>query len=157
MALIKCPECGNMVSNIAKACIHCGYPLNQEELLRDKNYNIILIEVGNSKNPIWHYLAENYEMSYNDGLRIFNNLPYTLFENVPVDEAQSIYNQIISFGGIAKLEEYTAPEYKEELRCPRCNSNMVTTGSRGYSSVWGFIGSGSTVNRCGKCGYTWKP
>lgn len=22
---------------------------------------------------------------------------------------------------------------------------------------WGTIGSGKTVNRCGKCGYTWKP
>ncbi len=26
MALIKCPECGNNVSNKAKYCIHCGYP-----------------------------------------------------------------------------------------------------------------------------------
>jgi len=27
MALIKCPECEKMVSDKAKACIHCGYPL----------------------------------------------------------------------------------------------------------------------------------
>ena len=27
MALIKCPECGREISNMAKACIHCGYPL----------------------------------------------------------------------------------------------------------------------------------
>lgn len=27
MALIKCPECGKEVSDRAKACIHCGYPL----------------------------------------------------------------------------------------------------------------------------------
>ena len=30
MALIKCPECGQEVSNQAPACIHCGYPLNEE-------------------------------------------------------------------------------------------------------------------------------
>jgi ribosomal protein L37E len=27
MALIKCPDCGNQVSDQAQACIHCGYPL----------------------------------------------------------------------------------------------------------------------------------
>lgn len=27
MALIKCPECGKEISDKAKACIHCGYPL----------------------------------------------------------------------------------------------------------------------------------
>ncbi len=30
MALIKCPECGEMVSDQAPACIHCGYPLNAQ-------------------------------------------------------------------------------------------------------------------------------
>lgn len=29
MALIKCPECGKDVSDKAKACIHCGYPLTE--------------------------------------------------------------------------------------------------------------------------------
>ena len=27
MALIKCPECGREISDKAKACIHCGYPI----------------------------------------------------------------------------------------------------------------------------------
>ena len=30
MALIKCPECGKEISNRAPACIHCGFPLNEE-------------------------------------------------------------------------------------------------------------------------------
>ena len=33
MALIKCPECGKEISDKAKACIHCGYPLEE---LKDK-------------------------------------------------------------------------------------------------------------------------
>ena len=28
MALIKCPECSNMVSSIAAACPHCGSPVS---------------------------------------------------------------------------------------------------------------------------------
>lgn len=27
MALIKCPECNNMISDKSKQCIHCGFPL----------------------------------------------------------------------------------------------------------------------------------
>lgn len=29
MAMIKCPECGNQVSDKAKMCIHCGCPIEQ--------------------------------------------------------------------------------------------------------------------------------
>ncbi len=29
IALIKCPECGQNVSDSATACIHCGYPLQK--------------------------------------------------------------------------------------------------------------------------------
>lgn len=31
MALIKCPECGNKVSDKANACPKCGYPNNKKE------------------------------------------------------------------------------------------------------------------------------
>lgn len=43
------------------------------------------------------------------------------------------------------------------LKCPRCKSAAITTGQRGYSLVYGFIGSGKTMNRCGNCGYKWIP
>ncbi len=32
MALIKCPECKNEVSDSAKACPKCGYPIKQETI-----------------------------------------------------------------------------------------------------------------------------
>ena len=32
MALIKCPECGKEVSDKAKSCIHCGYPINVSKI-----------------------------------------------------------------------------------------------------------------------------
>jgi uncharacterized C2H2 Zn-finger protein len=43
------------------------------------------------------------------------------------------------------------------LKCPRCSSTAVTIGTRGYSMITGFIGSGETMNRCGNCGHKWKP
>ena len=33
MALINCPECGQEISDKAKWCVHCGYPLQAEQLL----------------------------------------------------------------------------------------------------------------------------
>ena len=36
MALIKCPECGNMVSDKAIACIHCGSPLIVDKSVKIK-------------------------------------------------------------------------------------------------------------------------
>lgn len=29
MALIECPECGKQISDKSKACIHCGYPIDE--------------------------------------------------------------------------------------------------------------------------------
>lgn len=31
MALIQCPECGKEVSDKARKCPHCGYPLEELE------------------------------------------------------------------------------------------------------------------------------
>ena len=43
------------------------------------------------------------------------------------------------------------------LKCPKCGSTAITTGQRGFSLISGFWGSGKTMNRCGNCGYKWKP
>ncbi len=46
---------------------------------------------------------------------------------------------------------------KNTPHCPKCGSTAVVIGTRGYSVVTGFIGSGDTMNRCGNCGHKWKP
>lgn len=59
------------------------------------------------------------------------------------------------------LQKATLDKQKSErlntIKCPKCGSTAVTIGERGYSLLTGFIGSGQTMNRCGKCGYKWKP
>lgn len=46
---------------------------------------------------------------------------------------------------------------KDVIHCPKCNSTAITTGARGVNNFWGLFGASKTVNRCGNCGYTWKP
>ena len=65
-------------------------------------------------------------------------------------------SRISQFRAQAKADGcYDKP--KPKLHCPKCGSEYITTGKRGYSLLTGFIGSGKTVNRCGSCGYKWKP
>ena len=41
MALIACPECGGKISDQAKACVHCGYPLKRAIF----TFKITLLEI----------------------------------------------------------------------------------------------------------------
>lgn len=61
------------------------------------------------------------------------------------------------FRGQVQQQENSKQQISNQIKCPKCGSTSITAGSRGYSIVWGFIGSGSTVNRCSNCGYKWKP
>lgn len=60
-------------------------------------------------------------------------------------------------------EEAAKQREKQRMReqgipfCPQCGSTAITTGARGVNAMWGLIGASKTVNRCGNCGYTWKP
>lgn len=52
------------------------------------------------------------------------------------------------------------PQEKQKpapITCPKCGSTHITAGQRGYSIVWGFMGSNKTMNRCAKCGHKWQP
>lgn len=41
MALIKCPECGNQVSDTARNCPHCGYQLKENNYKQSPIYKTI--------------------------------------------------------------------------------------------------------------------
>jgi len=55
----------------------------------------------------------------------------------------------------ARIEEKRAEG--DKIRCPRCKSEQVHAGMRGFNVLVGFIGSGSTVITCLKCGHRFKP
>ena len=86
MALIRCPECGQTISDKAKACIHCGYPLDYEEnfddeIYDDDNYHIqlrtyqtpfTLEQYDNEGNLSGRYSITDIHFGVNgDELRIF--------------------------------------------------------------------------------------
>ena len=48
-------------------------------------------------------------------------------------------------------------EDDNKVSCPKCGCTDIGVANRGYSLMWGFIGSGKSMNVCKKCGYKWKP
>lgn len=145
---LVCSACGKRNMAHGPKCVRCGNPISKEtcELIPVK------------EEP-------------------FSECPFCGKEHdIPVEECSCGF-------GLSELEylEKAAKEYEEnkargidittQPRCPRCGSTAIATGPRGYSSAFslvssllggnpveaGLIGSGRTVNRCAKCGMTWKP
>ena len=132
MALIKCPECGKEVSDKAPACIHCGCPLERKVMIdfNGKTYDITFVEDPNINALRKPLMVKN--LLGCDGMTAID----IVIKYCPEDQRKSA----------------THP-----LKCPKCGSTAITTGARGANWAWGFIGARQTVNRCGNCGYTWKP
>lgn len=56
------------------------------------------------------------------------------------------------------LNSSSSQDYEEpKVRCPKCGSTSIGSTTRGYSLLTGFLGSGTPMNVCQKCGYKWKP
>ena len=162
MALIKCPECGKEISDKSKACIHCGYPLGNI-VYNEIKYKVVLTSVDNRiicTKRIPEVLSEYDDVK--QLVRIISDLPkpYTLRSNLTREEADEIQDRLHEFGAhtnILEMNQSFDVINDKQLQCPKCNSTQVMIGPRGFSLITGFIGSNKTVNRCGKCGYTWKP
>lgn len=43
------------------------------------------------------------------------------------------------------------------VKCPKCGSQHISSGNRGYSFIWGSLGSEETLNHCQNCGHSWNP
>lgn len=157
MAIIKCPECGREVSSKAQACIHCGCPIEYK-----RKDNVCIINATEyDLTDYKHRLLTNdetkaetvYELTTRlvnmvNGMSIFGaaELSKIILETKEVPETFDIEPYKIKF-----------KEPDNTVCCPACGSTNIVTGSRGYSLIWGFIGSGDTVNRCARCGHKWRP
>lgn len=85
-------------------------------------------------------------------------------ERIKRNEIDRIKNEYIRNYPDVFIKENADIYRKEQLkiqintiRCPKCGSTSIATKNRGYSVIWGKVGSGDAVNVCQKCGYEWKP
>lgn len=164
MALIKCPECGKEISDKSHQCIHCGYPLEEIEVASKpvmKLYKVVLEDVSpKNKVRIIKVIRECTGLGLAEAKALTDTVPSVIKTELTLEEAQRIGTELSAENARVSISDSTdnkVMRFEDKLFCPRCHSTFVTTGSRGFSFVTGFLGSGKTVNRCGKCGYKWTP
>lgn len=177
MAIVKCIECGHDVSTYADKCPNCGCPISVTTNSGENLFDVILENPGEEKFQVIRFVRElsNPKKGLAEAMEVVDNPPKTIISSIGESDGRAVVSKLAEIGCTAKLErahdsvdsnnavdgsnvKSTFLFTKDQpLRCPRCGSTAVTTTSRGYSLVWGFAGSNKTVNRCGKCGHTWKP
>lgn len=94
MALIKCPECGKEISNKAKNCVNCGYPIKEgdtEEKIKptitndkkdDKDFDTLMyklewIKSGKDK------FKETNSHRYMETIMKANNMSFEPYDDIP--------------------------------------------------------------------------
>lgn len=180
MAVIKCTECGHDVSTYADKCPNCGCPVsvivgNVGEA-NDK-YDIVLEDPGENVLQVVRFIRElsTPMKGLREAKEIVENVPQTIIQSIRKSDGEEVVSKLAEIGCIARIEpSHGAPnsamktdpsnikstylfDKDQPIKCPRCGSTSIATTSRGYNIITGFIGSNKTVNRCGRCGHTWKP
>lgn len=173
--LIQCPECGKEISDKSNQCIHCGFPIKNEE---DKQELYSMVLLGLKKNAgqflIKSVLEQIYNVPKGEAKKLLQEEKSILVDGIEKSNIEYLRTQFSALGCIvdfvpsnsedinpqnAKWHELERERIAKDVqvRCPHCGSTQITTGNRGFSVWTGFIGSNKTVNRCAKCGWKWEP
>lgn len=109
MALIKCPECGKMISDKADICIGCGFPIKSES---DKSKIEVIVEelrskyTDKEKNKMIKELRERLGLS----LKEANDIIEKSFKGEKIED---------NFEGIYKFSFWSG---QVKVKCTRCGS-----------------------------------
>lgn len=161
MALINCPECNKSVSNYATTCPHCGYPL-QEQFTEPReemsDYCIVLKRAGGNYKGVFELIQNINHINLLQTVELTQKLPAEIISNLTKQDADELLDRFLSIGADAIIINNAKQSIDNlPIYCPQCGSTQITTGTKGYGLIRGFLGSNKTVNRCGKCGYSWEP
>lgn len=153
-----CSKCGSkgLAPKGTDKCF-CGgnmivFPVTKDEYVKMSDYEINQMIEEMNIHPL---------ISKDDALAIYNVTHSTEIIDAMIELKQK---DIIEYG--LKLSQFknqleqkrqVNQQEKNQVRCPKCGSTSITTGARGVNLTFGLLGASKTVNRCGKCGHTWRP
>lgn len=173
MALINCPECNGTVSDCAILCPHCGYPISKARLeFKQELVDLVINSISDNQDykiKTIKIIREIKGMSLSEAVQFTKAIPSVILCGINMSDAQKIQKVFLKLGCKTSIEKAKmtgeedseiAEEYANNIGkivCPRCKSTAITTGTKGYGLIRGFLGSNKTVNRCGSCGYSWEP
>lgn len=152
MALINCPECGKEISDKAKTCPDCGYPI-----AINKKYQLYIIGYHDMDISTYAGLTEtfNLKLEYNEVMNIFENCPYAIAEYDTIEEANLQARKLLKWGiDIDIINPEGNSEYinTDIISCPKCGSTHIQVVPRKWSIISGIYTN--KVDRvCLKCKY----
>lgn len=101
MALIKCPECGQEISDTAKSCPHCGYKTKSRKFMLgflNDTMNFVIAEIisavigivgifvfNKGKSEMLFWVKSKAELGVEDAMYCIKNISkYTFMKNVGI-------------------------------------------------------------------------
>ncbi|SHJ03454.1 zinc-ribbon domain-containing protein [Dethiosulfatibacter aminovorans DSM 17477] len=135
MALIKCSECGNQISDRAEVCIHCGCPVSEMDK-QEVNNNIV--EINGRKCDLSQIIEYKRK-----GALIYAIRDLREMTGLGLAEAKSLVDNLdVHSDNIGKTIY--------ETKCPRCGSTEFQMVPRKWSLATGIFTN--KVDRvCVKC------
>ena len=95
MALIKCVECGRMVSDMATNCPSCGYPIG-----KNSTYGIVQIKLGTFKSTQNAFISANGKMLWKGKTGQIVELKLERPTNIQIRYEMGMFDGAGSCGGI---------------------------------------------------------
>ena len=144
MALIKCPECGQEISDKSDKCIHCGFPLRNTPFLQEningKYYDVNFLtdkSISQAKKITMLREMTNYDIDLMDAKKM-----------------------VLKYHPTTQQQESNKKVENNILRCPTCNSTKVkkisaTSKVIGASMFGLFSKTARSQFKCEHCGYKW--
>ncbi len=184
MALIKCIECGNKISDKATTCPCCGAPASisiqaekeakypvyydNEVMEADRVLACMHDNLSEAKHAIWDMCDEAGVPEDDETVSCFIDQIYALYEQkydetapkieliLPYSQAQ--INQIEYEQRVT--EEKAIRQQQNVPKCPTCGSTDLTKLGVAARAIDGLVFGRLSVEgraqfRCNKCGYMW--
>lgn len=85
MALIRCPECGKEVSDLAAACVHCGCPLRAADL--PARYALILGDPGSDPGKTAALLHDRLTLTQEEAQALVGDTPSVAVQGLTFRQA----------------------------------------------------------------------
>lgn len=154
MSLINCPECNKEISDKAKSCPHCGFPINT-----NSKYKVIITGYHDTDTSACAGITEtfNTDLGYQEIMDIFNNCPYIIIECDTLEESNLYARKLQKWGIDTQITNPNGGyEYIDTniVSCPKCGSTNIQIVPRKWSILTGIF-TNKTDRVCVNCKYKW--
>lgn len=175
MALITCPECGKEVSDKAKMCPNCGYPINDPTVPDVKNNICVFKGQRYDLTEVLECVKETYDRNgyttdkeYTAYFMLERAIPTIGCDTNELLSYLAVYHKVPDFNFIptgdpdkyrlVKPKDYdptTTPEQKPPVpKCPKCGCTNIQVVPKKWSFFTGFL-TNKTERVCANCKYKW--